>query len=49
MSREKELKMMKAWKEKIEGSKWWVNSEGKRKRSKICPGNDWKEGMIYEN
>jgi hypothetical protein len=39
--------MMKAWKEKIQGSKWWVNKEGKRKRSKECPGIDWKEGMDY--
>jgi hypothetical protein len=49
LSREKELEMMKAWKEKIQGSKWWVNKDGKRKRSKTCPGNDWKEGMIYES
>jgi uroporphyrinogen-III decarboxylase len=47
LSREKELEMMKAWKEKIQGSKWWVNKEGKRKRSKECPGIDWKEGMDY--
>lgn len=49
LSREKELEMMRAWKEKIQGSKWWVNKEGKRKRSKISPGDDWKEGMLYEN
>jgi mevalonate kinase len=45
LSREKELEMMKVWKEKIQGSKWWVNKEGKRKRSKTSPGKDWKEGM----
>lgn len=49
LSRKKELEMMMAWKDKIQGSKWWVNKEGKRKRSKISPGDDWKEGMIYEN
>ena len=49
LSRKKELEMMKAWKEKIQGSKWWVNSSGKRKRSKERPGEDWKEGMYYES
>ena len=41
--------MMKVWHEKIKGSKWWVNSLGKRKRSKDKPGEDWKEGMYYES
>lgn len=49
LSREKELKMMKVWHEKVKGSKWWVNSLGKRKRSKDKPGEDWKEGMYYES
>jgi hypothetical protein len=49
VSREKELEMMKVWKEKITGSKWWVNNNGDRKRSKECPGEGWKVGMKYEN
>ena len=49
VSRESELKMMKMWKEKITGSKWWVNKSGDRKRSKECPGEGWKVGMKYEN
>jgi hypothetical protein len=49
LSREKELIMMKKWNEKVKNTKWWVNSEGKRKRSKISPGDEWKEGMYYEN
>jgi hypothetical protein len=48
LSREKELEMMLNWKKKIEGSKWWVNQQGKRKRSKIKPEGEWKEGMIYD-
>ena len=47
LSREKELEMMRAWKEKIQGSKWWVNPQGKRKRSKYKPEGEWKEGMYY--
>jgi len=49
LSREKELEMMKVWKEKISGTKWWVNPSGKRKRSKTKPGIEWKEGMYYES
>lgn len=49
LSREKELEMMESWKKKIQGSKWWVNSSGKRKRSKTKPGIEWKEGMYYES
>lgn len=49
LSREKELDMMKAWHEKVSGSKWWVNPSGKRKRSKDKPGEEWKEGMYYES
>ena len=49
LSREMELKMMDAWRKKISGSKWWVNPDGKRKRSKQKPGDEWKEGMYYEN
>jgi hypothetical protein len=47
LSREKELKMMKDWHQKISGTKWWVNPLGQRKRSKIKPGIEWKEGMHY--
>lgn len=27
---------------------WWTRSDGKRKRSKECPGDDWKKGMKNE-
>lgn len=33
----------------VKETKWWVNIEGKRKRSKECPGDGWKEGMKYES
>ena len=48
LSREQELKMMKAWREKIIGTSWWTNKDGERKRSKVCPGENWKKGMKYE-
>lgn len=48
LSREKELEMMLNWKKKIQGSKWWVNPQGKRKRSKNKPEGEWKEGMNYD-
>lgn len=25
--------------------KWWINDKGERKRSKTCPGENWKRGM----
>lgn len=28
------------------GSFWWNNNEGQRKRSSICPGENWKRGML---
>ena len=31
----------------VKGSKWWINKNGDRKRSYVCPGNDWVIGMIY--
>jgi hypothetical protein len=49
LKRETELRMMSDWHKKIKDSKWWVNPEGKRKRSKEKPGENWKEGMHYES
>lgn len=45
LSREKELEMMKNWREKIKGSKWWNDGE-KNVRSKQKPGENFKEGML---
>lgn len=33
----------------VKNTKWWINKEGKRKRSINKPGVDWKEGMKYES
>jgi hypothetical protein len=44
LSREKELKMMEAWHEKVKGSVWWNNGVI-NKRSKEKPGNDFVKGM----
>lgn len=49
VKRETELRMMEAWHDKVRNSKWWVNPEGKRRRSKDKPEGDWKEGMNYES
>jgi len=32
----------------VRGSVWWINPEGKRKRSKHKPGPEWQKGMKYE-
>jgi len=31
----------------VQNTIWWVNPEGKRKRSKVSPGSDWVAGMVY--
>ena len=49
LSRETELRMMKKWNDKVRNTKWWVNPQGKRKRCINKPGDEWKEGMYYEN
>lgn len=33
----------------VKETKWWVNKEGKRRRSKDKPSNDYIEGMKYES
>ena len=33
----------------VKDTQWWINSDGKRKRSKHCPGNGWQKGMKYND
>jgi hypothetical protein len=33
----------------VKETKWWVNKDGKRKRSKEKPSDDYIEGMKYES
>lgn len=33
---------------KVRNTFWWVNQEGKRIRSKECPGIEWQKGMTYK-
>lgn len=44
LDREKELEMMRAWRDKVKDSKWWNNGVV-NKRSKEKPGPDFIEGM----
>jgi hypothetical protein len=48
----KNRKLTEEHKNKIKMSninkKWWVNSDGTRKFQQECPGDEWKQGMVYK-